>query len=147
MGGIPRPCGFFKKDLLIYLWLYWVFVAVPRLSLVAVSRGDSSLWCVGFSLWWLLLLWSMDLRHVGSVVVAQRLWSTGSVVVVQRLSCLVDCRIFPEHGLNPCLLHWQVDSEPLDHQGSPPYPTHLFFFFEEIYKLLKIHMEIPRDPE
>ena len=22
-------------------------------------------------------------------------------------------------GLNPCLLHWQADSLPLSHQGSP----------------------------
>ena len=23
----------------------------------------------------------------------------------------------PDHGLNPCLLHWQTDSYPLCHQG------------------------------
>ena len=27
--------------------------------------------------------------------------------------------IFSTQGLNPCLLHWQVDSLPLSHQGSP----------------------------
>ena len=27
--------------------------------------------------------------------------------------------IFLTHGLNPCLLHWQADSLPLSHQGSP----------------------------
>ena len=27
--------------------------------------------------------------------------------------------IFPTQGLNPCLLHWQVSSLPLSHQGSP----------------------------
>ena len=27
-------------------------------------------------------------------------------------------RIFPTQGSNPCLLHWQVDSLPLTHQGS-----------------------------
>ena len=27
--------------------------------------------------------------------------------------------IFPSQGLNPHLLHWQVDSSPLSHQGSP----------------------------
>ena len=27
--------------------------------------GYSSLWCVGFSLWWLLLLWSTGSRHAG----------------------------------------------------------------------------------
>ena len=26
---------------------------------------------------------------------------------------------FPRQGLNPCPLHWQVDSYPLGHQGSP----------------------------
>ena len=27
--------------------------------------------------------------------------------------------IFPTQGLNLCLLHWQADSLPLSHQGSP----------------------------
>ena len=27
--------------------------------------------------------------------------------------------IFPTQGLNPPLLHWQVDSLPLNHLGSP----------------------------
>ena len=62
---------FFK---FIYLfWLCWVFVAARGLSLVAASRGYSSLRCTGFSLQWLLLLWSTGSRHVGSVVVAHRL--------------------------------------------------------------------------
>ena len=46
-------------------WLCWVVIAVGRLSLVAVSRGYSSLQCVGFSLRWLLLLWSTGSRHAG----------------------------------------------------------------------------------
>ena len=59
---------FFNK--FIYFWLPWVFVAVRGLSLVAAGGGYSSLWCAGFSLWWLLLLQSMGSRHAGSVVVA-----------------------------------------------------------------------------
>ena len=35
------------------------------LSLVAASRGYSLLWCTGFSLRWLLLLWSTGSRHMG----------------------------------------------------------------------------------
>ena len=35
------------------------------------------------------------------------------------LISLVACGIFPDRGLNLCLLHWQVDSQPLDHQGIP----------------------------
>ena len=37
-----------------FFLLYRVFLAVHRLSLVAASRGSSSLRCVGSSLWWLL---------------------------------------------------------------------------------------------
>ena len=53
---------FFKK--FIYFWLHWVFVAWG-LSLVVASGGYSSLGCVGFSWWWLLLLRSTGSRHAG----------------------------------------------------------------------------------
>jgi len=53
----------FIMNLCIYFWLHWVFIAVCRLSLVAVSY--SSLRYTGFSLPWLLLLWSTDSRHAG----------------------------------------------------------------------------------
>ena len=49
----------------IYFWLPWVFVAVHGLSLVAVSVGYSLLWCSGFSLQWLPLLWSTGSRCAG----------------------------------------------------------------------------------
>ena len=35
------------------------------------------------------------------------------------LSCSAACEIFLEEGSNPCPLHWQLDSYPLDHQGNP----------------------------
>ena len=60
--SFPHSILFFK---FIYLWLHWVFVAVHGLSLAAASGGYSSLWCTGFSLWWLLLLQSMGSRHTG----------------------------------------------------------------------------------
>ena len=62
------PLALFLKNvfiLFIYFWLRCVFIAVHSLSLVAVSRGYSSLWCAGFSLRWLLLLRSMGSRHTG----------------------------------------------------------------------------------
>ena len=58
----------FKKNLFIlfiYFWLYWVFVAVHGLSLVAASRGYSCLQRIGFSLQWFLLLQSTGSRHAG----------------------------------------------------------------------------------
>ena len=39
--------------------------------------------------------------------------------MAHRLSCSAACEIFPDQGSNPCPLHWQADSEPLCHQGSP----------------------------
>ena len=62
-----------------------------------------------------------------SVVVAHGLWSAGSVVVVHGLSCSAACGLFPDQSSNPCPLHWQADSQPLRHQGSPSNP--IFFFF------------------
>ena len=44
----------------------------------------------------------------------------GSVVVAHGPSRSVACGIFPDQGSNPCPLHWQADSQPLRHQGSPP---------------------------
>ena len=38
------------------------------------------------------------------------------------LSCSVACGIFLDQGSNPCPLHWQADSYPLHHQGSPVDP-------------------------
>ena len=121
-------------NLFIYFRLHWVFVAAHRLSLVAASRGYSSLRCTGFSLQWLLLLqstgsmragfrscgtWAQQLWHVGSAVAARGLQSTGSVAVAHGLSCSAACGIFPDQGSNPCPLHWQADCQPLRHQGSP----------------------------
>ena len=54
-----------------------------------------------------------------SVGVAPGLWSTGSLVVVHGLSGSVVCGIFLDHGLNPRLLHCQVESSPLNHRESP----------------------------
>ena len=93
--------------LFIYLWLCWVFVSVQGLSLVAVSGGHSSLWFAGLSLSWPLLLQSTDSRRAGSVIVAH------------GPSCSAACGIFPDQGSNPCPRHWQADSQPLRHQGSP----------------------------
>ena len=31
---------------------------------------------------------------------------------MHRLSCSAACRIFPDQGSNPCLLHWQTNSLP-----------------------------------
>ena len=101
---------FFFKYLFIYLfylWLCWVFVTVRGLSLVVASGDHSSSRCAGLSSSWPLLLWSTGSRRAGSVTVAH------------GRSCSAACGIFPDQGSNPCPLHWQADSQPLRHQGSP----------------------------
>ena len=101
--------------LIFFFWLCWVFVSVRGLSLLVASWGHSSSWCAGLSLSWPLLLRSTGSRHAGSVVVAH------------GPSYSVACGIFPDQGSNPCPLHWQADSQPLCHQGSP-----LFFFLTSL---------------
>ena len=108
--------NFFLIYFFIYLWLCWVFVSVQGPSLVVASGGHSSSWCAGLSLSWPLWLRSTGSRRAGSVVVAH------------GPSCSVACGIFPDQGSNPCLLHWQADSQPLRHQGCPD-----FLFFIDIF--------------
>ena len=104
---------FFLSLLFIYLfiyyyfWLCWVFVSVRGLSLVAASGGHSSSRCAGLSLSRPLLLRSTGSRRAVSVVVAH------------GPSCSAACGILTDQGSNPCPLHWQADSQPLRHQGSP----------------------------
>ena len=112
--------SFLKKliNLFIYFWLYWVFVATCRLSLVAASGGYSLLRCMGFPLRQLFLVVEHGLQvcrlqylwHAGSVVVAHVLQSAGLVVVAHGLSCSAVCGIFLDQDLKTCPLHWQADS-------------------------------------
>ena len=119
--------------LFIYLWLCRVLVSVRGLSPVAASGGHSSSRCTGLSLSQPLLLRSTDSRR------------TGSVIVAHGPSCPTAYGIFPDQGSNPCPLHWQADSQPLRHQGSPNYLVFLaFFFFENIHNEMsgKIFLEL-----
>ena len=98
-----------------FFWLCWVFISVRGLSLVAASGGHSSSRCAGLSLLRPLLLRSTGSRRAGSVAVAH------------GPSCSAACGIFPDQSSNPCALHWQADSQPLCHQGSP-YIFNIFRF-------------------
>ena len=83
-------------ELFYYFSLHWVFFVVHGLS------PDAAL----------------GLLMVASVA-GHGLQSVGSVVVYGH-SCLQARGLLPDQGSNPCTLHWQEDSYPLDHQGSPP---------------------------
>ena len=93
-----------------------------------MSGGHSSSRCVGPSLSRPLLLRSTGSRCAGSVVVAH------------GPSCSVTCGILPDQGSNPCALHWQADSQPLRHQGSP-FPSVL----KKVIELYVSHEQLPRN--
>ena len=102
--------NFFLNLLFIYyfyFWPCWVFASVRGLSPVAASGGHSSSRCAGLSPSRPLLSRSTGSRRSGSAVVAH------------GPSRSAACGILPDQGLNPCPLHWQADSQPLRHQGSP----------------------------
>ena len=116
---------------LFYFWLHWVFVAARGLSLVAASGGYSSLQCVGLSLQWPLLFWSMGSRHAGFS-------SCGSWALESRLSSraaqaqlLHGMWDLPGPGLEPLSPALAGRSPTTAPPGKPPRT-----YFKTIYKLM-----------
>ena len=110
--------------LFIYFWLRWGLRCCA--GFLQLQRAGATLRC------------SVRASHCGgfSCCGAQALDARASVVVAHGLSCSTACGILPDQGSNPCLLHWQADSQPLRHQGSPQhtfieyyYVRFSFFFF------------------
>ena len=89
-------------------------------------------WCAGFSLavghggCSLASVWNFSLRWL--LLLEAQAPGTWAAVAVHGLSCSIAHGVFPDQGLNPCLLHWQVGSSALSQQGSPwegPVVTHI----------------------
>ena len=107
--------------LLVYFWLWWVFVAALAFFWLswAGTTFHCSVWaspCSGFFCWGAQVLGRADfssLQHMGSIV------GVPGSVVVHGLCCSAAGGIFPDQGSNPSLPHWQADSLPLSHRGSP----------------------------
>ena len=105
---------------LLYFFLNYLFILAllgphlcTRFSLVVASGGFS---CCG----------AQALGHLGFSSCssgAQQLWFLSPRAQAQQLRCMVSYTkaygIIPDQGSNLCLLHWQVDSLLLSHQGSP----------------------------
>ena len=102
----------------MYVCMYgfcWVFVSVRGLSPVVASGGHSSSRCGGHSSSRCAGLSPSrppPLPSTGSRC-------TGSAIVAHGPSRSTACGILPDQGSNPRALHWQADSQPLRHQGSP----------------------------
>ena len=67
-----------------------------------------------------------------------------SSLVEHKLSCLMARGIFPDQGLNLCVLHWRADSYPLCHQGSPicSYFYSCFLHMALNYYLVSFHFNL-----
>ena len=134
------PIFFFKYIyLFINFWLCWVFVAAHRLSLVAASKGYSSLLCAGFSLRWLLLSWSKGSRRVGfsscgSRALERRLSSCGTWA--QLLHCMW---VLPGPGLEPVSPALAGRFSTTSPPGKPSifvlYSLKLFYSMHTIFKI------------
>ena len=109
-------------------------------SLVAVSRGYSLVAVPGFSAPWLLLFQSVDPQTCGPHscspwALEHRLNSCGAWALQYVKSSWIRNRT------RVSCLHWQADSLPLSHQGSPPlFSFSLDFLFP--FSLLSISCSI-----
>ena len=105
---------FFINCYFFFFLLHCVSIAMWGLSLVTVSRSCSSLH---------IDMWAFHCRGFsccGPQALGSRLRSCGlKAPELQLSSCSELCVIFLDQGSNICPLHWQVNSWPLDHQGSP----------------------------
>ena len=100
----------------VFLFIFFLFIfgcgGSSLLLGLFSSCGAQASYCSGFSCWGARALELKDFSNCG-------LQSTGLVVAAHGPSCSGACRIFPDQGSNTCLLHWQADSLPPSHQGSP----------------------------
>ena len=89
-----------------------LFVTVPGLLTAVASPVAEH----GLQDMWASIVAECGLSSYGSQALEHRLSSCGT-----RAQLLCGMWIFPDQGLNPCLLHWKVNSLPLSPQGSPAF--------------------------
>ena len=113
----PKPCERCPWVFALVFMLYWVFTTAccREWGILSTCGAWPAHWggfsCSGAKAlaqeWAGFSSWALGLENEGSVIMAHGLGGPEA------------CGIFPHQRLNPCPLHWQVDSYPLDHQGSP----------------------------
>ena len=111
----------------IYFWLFWVFVSVRGISLVAASRGH-------------FIAVRGPLTVAASLVAEHRLQTRRLSSCGSRVQLLRGMWDLPRPGLEPVSLHWQADSQPLRHQGSPF--TYSLVNFGNVYFSRKINVSL-----
>ena len=111
-NNFTYPLSWQSFLIILFIYSFILFQAVLGLrccagfSLVVDSRVYSRVVVCGL------------LNVVVSLVPEHGFLGVQASVVVHGLSCFKAHEIFLDQGSNPCLLHWQMDSLPLSHQGS-----------------------------
>ena len=124
--------------------------ALAAVSVLLPSCGVQASHCRGFS-----CCTPRALEHAAFNSTAsrpQQPWFPGPRAQTQQLRHvgLAACGIFSDQRSNACLLHWQADSLPEGHQGSPLkyiffFPSLSFFFWDSCNAnvgMLKVSLEI-----
>ena len=122
---------FFKDDpvfccccccFLIYLFL---FLAVLGLCFCTRTFSSCGKWGP------LFIAVRRPLTFTASLVAEHRLQTRRLSSCGSRAQLLHGMWDLPDQGSNPCPLHWQADSQPLHHQGSPETNAFLQWFKRE----------------
>ena len=119
--GILRSCGHLDGGVIVSRERVTERVMI---HLSCISQGEKDRRVVCFWFCCLFLSTCLFLAALSLSVAVHRLSLVAtsicnSLVVAHGLSCSAAHGIFLDQGWNPCPLHWQADSQPLDHQGSP----------------------------
>ena len=114
MSGDWGPLCFVFFFKFIYFYLFMTVLGLRFCARAFSSRGKRGP---------LLIAVRGPLTIAASLVAEHRLHTgsrrADSAIVAHGPSRSAACGIFPDQGSNPCPLHWQADSQPLRHQGSP----------------------------
>ena len=126
---------FFKEVILFFFFLNFgfIYLFMAVLGLRFCARAFSSCGKRGP----LFITVCGPLIIAASLVAEHRLQTRRLSNCGSRPSCSVACGILPDQGSNPRPLHWQADSQPLRHQGSPLF---LFCKYVHLYHFFRFHI-------
>ena len=113
----PYVCGFISGLSILFHWSIFLFLCQYHTVLKTVAlwyslkSGRLIPPAPYFFLKIALAMWGLSCSHTNC-----EFFCSSSVI---KAIGSFPCGILPDQGSNPCPLHWQADSQPLRHQGSP----------------------------
>ena len=118
-SGAGQVLGFICFFVWLVHWFLGIFLAALGLHCCVLTFSSCAKWGLLSSCGEQASEWRLFLQSTA-------LGAQVSIVVAHELSFSTVCGILPDQGSHPCPLPWEVDSYPLDRQGSPgQYDGHL----------------------